>query len=94
MRKNIGGVGEDVLNGITLEDFQAGGMSWYCFDLSADRCTGADGGIHLVKYGCINIDLKFAVPTPDPVSAFIMMEKDDLITISHNLGVESRTGIS
>ncbi len=94
MRKNVGGVDEDVLNGLTLEDFQAGGVSWYCFDLSADRCADSDGGIHLVKYGSVNVDLRFAAATNTPISAFIMMEKDDLITINHNLGVESRTGIS
>ena len=82
------------MNGLTLAQYQASGVSWYCFDLSADRCAGTDGGVHLLKYGAVSIDLQFAEDTPNPISAFIMMEKDDLITIEHDLTVHSRTGIS
>ena len=93
LRRNVGGAGEEVLNGLTLAQYKAGGVSWYCFDLSGDRCVGGDGGIHLLKYGAVSVDLQFANPTPNPISAFIMTERDDLITISHDLSVRSRTGI-
>ena len=54
---------------------------------------GNDGGIHLLKYGAVSVDLQFANPTPNPISIFIMTERDDLITIAHDLSVHSRTGI-
>ena len=94
MRRNVGSADEDVMNGISLAQYRADGVSWYCFDLSADRCAGSNGGVHLLKYGAVSVYLQFADPTPSPISAFIMMEKDDLITIGHDLTINSRTGIS
>ena len=93
MRRNVGGAGEDVLSGLTLAQYRAGGVSWYCFDLSGDRCVGTDGGVHLLKYGAVSVDLQFAEATPNPISAFIMTERDDLLTIEHDLSVHSRTGV-
>ena len=94
MMSGSGKCSTDASNNITYEDFK-NGRALFLFDNSSDGCGGGgsqDNGFNFVGAGTVRLNLTFARATAHTTSVVVYQEKDDMITVNPEKGVDTFAG--